>query len=117
MLVEHCGRTVQVKALPIGIPYARFHMLAHTSPRAWAATGPASLRPSLTPSGHPRVILGVDRLDYTKGLVSRLRSFRCLLEKYPQWREKVILLQVLLTLLPHPPPGGRPLPHRGARVP
>jgi len=82
MLVEHCGRTVQVKALPIGIPYDRFASLARTSPRAWAATG------------HPRVVLGVDRLDYTKGLVSRLKSFRRLLEKYPKWIEKVILLQV-----------------------
>merc|ERR1719341_2340379 len=82
MLVEHCGRTVQVKALPIGIPYERFASLARTSPRAWAATG------------HPRVVLGVDRLDYTKGLVSRLKSFRRLLEKYPKWIEKVILLQV-----------------------
>ena len=40
------------------------------------------------------MVLGVDRLDYTKGLVSRLKSFRRLLEKYPKWIEKVILLQV-----------------------
>ena len=42
------------------------------------------------------MVLGVDRLDYTKGLVSRLKSFRRLLEKYPKWIEKVILLQVNL---------------------
>lgn len=71
-----------MKALPIGIPYDRFDNLAKTSTRAWAAVG------------HPRVILGVDRLDYTKGLVSRLKAFRRFLEKYPKWIEKVILLQV-----------------------
>ena len=52
-------------------------------------------------SGHPRVVLGVDRLDYTKGLVSRLKSFRRLLEKYPKWIEKVILLQVQQPLFSH----------------
>ena len=90
MLVEHCGRsapslhpsrTVQVKALPIGIPYDRFASLARTSPRAW-------------PTESPKVILGVDRLDYTKGLVSRLKSFRRFLEKFPKWMERVVLLQV-----------------------
>ena len=56
-------------------------------------------------SGHPRVVLGVDRLDYTKGLVSRLKSFRRLLEKYPKWIENVILLQVY----PSPYPLSNPL--------
>ena len=90
-----------MKALPIGIPYDRFASLANTSPRAWAATGAlnqpnAYIWKSFSPCilGHPRVVLGVDRLDYTKGLVSRLKSFRRLLEKYPKWIEKVILLQV-----------------------
>ena len=94
---------MQVKALPIGIPYDRFASLANTSPRAWAATGAlnqpnAYIWKSFSPCilGHPRVVLGVDRLDYTKGLVSRLKSFRRLLEKYPKWIEKVILLQVNL---------------------
>ena len=70
-----------MKALPIGIPYDRFASLARTSPRAW-------------PIESPRVILGVDRLDYTKGLVSRLKSFRRFLEKFPKWIERVVLLQV-----------------------
>lgn len=42
-----------------------------------------------------KVILGVDRLDYTKGLISRLKSFQRLLVKYPKWIGKVLLLQVL----------------------
>ena len=41
-----------------------------------------------------KVILGVDRLDYTKGLISRLKSFQRLLVKYPKWIGKVLLLQV-----------------------
>lgn len=41
-----------------------------------------------------QIILGVDRLDYTKGLVHRVRAFEKLLEKHPEYIEKCILLQV-----------------------
>ena len=35
MVVEHCGRPVLVRALPIGIPYQRFESLARTAPRVF----------------------------------------------------------------------------------
>ena len=80
MLVQYNGRTVQVKALPIGIPYDRFESLAATAPRVF----PADVK----------IILGVDRLDYTKGLVARLKALDCMFTHYPQWRSKVTFLQV-----------------------
>ena len=55
MLVELAGRTVHIKALPIGIPFARFVQLAETTPRF------------LKLAESEKIILGVDRLDYTKG--------------------------------------------------
>lgn len=55
MLVELAGRTIQVKALPIGIPFERFVQLAEKAPAF------------LNKSDDVKVILGVDRLDYTKG--------------------------------------------------
>jgi trehalose 6-phosphate synthase len=39
-------------------------------------------------------IIGVDRLDYTKGLPQKFRSFGRFLEKYPDYRRKVILSQI-----------------------
>ena len=36
-----------------------------------------------------KLVLGVDHLDYTKGLVHRLRAFEKLLEKHPEHIEKV----------------------------
>lgn len=33
MLVEHCGRPIAVRALPIGIPYGKFEQLAKEAPR------------------------------------------------------------------------------------
>ncbi|CAG0890921.1 unnamed protein product [Darwinula stevensoni] len=80
-LVDVAGRTVKVRALPIGIPYKRFEDMANAATR--------TLQSSL------QIILGVDRLDYTKGIInSRILSFEKLLEKHPEHLEKVALLQV-----------------------
>lgn len=82
MFVELAGRTVHVKALPIGIPFERFVKLAEEAPVLMKDTD------------NVKVILGVDRLDYTKGLVHRIRAFERLLEKHPEYAEKVTLLQI-----------------------
>ncbi|XP_014221069.1 alpha,alpha-trehalose-phosphate synthase [UDP-forming] A isoform X1 [Trichogramma pretiosum] len=80
LLVEHGGRTVRVRPLPIGIPFDRFVSLAETAPKVM--------------STNLKIVLGVDRLDYTKGLVHRLKAFEMLLEKHPEHREQVTLLQI-----------------------
>nr|ALE32749.1 trehalose-6-phosphate synthase 1 [Blattella germanica] len=82
MLVELAGRTVHVKAHPIGIPFDRFVQLAETTPKF------------LNHAESEKIILGVDRLDYTKGLVHRILSFERLLEKYPEHIEKVTFMQI-----------------------
>lgn len=41
-----------------------------------------------------RVILGVDRLDYIKGIPERFRGIEFLLEKHPEYREKFTMLQI-----------------------
>jgi trehalose 6-phosphate synthase len=41
-----------------------------------------------------RLLMGVDRLDYTKGIPERLRALDRLLDRHPRWRESVVLLQV-----------------------
>jgi trehalose 6-phosphate synthase/phosphatase len=43
-----------------------------------------------------KVILGVDRMDYTKGLPLRLEAFRRLLELHPEWRERAMLMQLVV---------------------
>lgn len=80
LLVEQGGRSVRVRPLPIGIPFERFVELAEKAPKVF--------------STEQKIILGVDRLDYTKGLIHRLLAFEVLLEKHPEHREKVSLLQV-----------------------
>ncbi len=43
-----------------------------------------------------RVILSIDRLDYTKGIAQRLRAFELLLQRYPEWRGQVSLLMLVV---------------------
>ncbi|MBA3392280.1 MAG: trehalose-phosphatase [Deltaproteobacteria bacterium] len=44
--------------------------------------------------GDRRLLLGVDRLDYSKGIPERLAAFERLLESYPEWRRRVSFVQV-----------------------
>ncbi|MCK5235792.1 MAG: bifunctional alpha,alpha-trehalose-phosphate synthase (UDP-forming)/trehalose-phosphatase [Deltaproteobacteria bacterium] len=44
--------------------------------------------------GERKVILSVDRLDYTKGIPQRLNAFDTFLGKYPEYKEKVVLIEV-----------------------
>ncbi|KAI0231650.1 Bifunctional trehalose-6-phosphate synthase/phosphatase [Lamellibrachia satsuma] len=80
-LVQHDGRTVVVQAFPIGVPFKQFEELAE---QADAETVDPRLK----------LILGVDRLDYTKGIIHRVRGFERLLDTYPEHLESVVLLQV-----------------------
>jgi len=41
-----------------------------------------------------RLIVGVDRFDYTKGLLEKVRAVECLLDRYPQWCGLVSLVQI-----------------------
>ncbi|PSN33063.1 Alpha,alpha-trehalose-phosphate synthase [UDP-forming] A [Blattella germanica] len=85
LLVEHGGRTVRVRALPIGVPYDRFVQLAEAAPKVLVRTVMFT---------NQKIVLGVDRLDYTKGLVHRLKAFQRLLVKYPEHKEAVTMLQI-----------------------
>jgi alpha,alpha-trehalose-phosphate synthase [UDP-forming] len=77
-----------VGAYPIGIDPAP---LRAWSEEASALTRGRALREAV--QGR-RVILGVDRLDYTKGIPERLRAFERLLERRPAWRRNVSYVQV-----------------------
>ena len=48
-------------------------------------------------------MLGVDRLDYTKGVRERLLAFERLLERYPYWRKRVSMIQISVPSRIHVP--------------
>jgi trehalose 6-phosphate synthase len=62
--------------------------------QARKARGSAAGRRLVQSLSGRRLIIGIDRLDYSKGLVERFRAFERLLERYPETRGEVVLLQV-----------------------
>ncbi len=90
-------RTLHAGAFPIGIDYREFHDAAASADTAQRMR---ELRAKL---GGCEVILGVDRQDYTKGLPERLLAFENALERYPELREQVILVQVVVPSREHVP--------------
>jgi trehalose 6-phosphate synthase len=86
--VEVAGHRVRADVFPIGIDADRFASFAST---AEGRRTSAQARMDL----HDRKqIVGVDRLDYSKGIPERMRAFERLLNDYPEHRRKVNLLQV-----------------------
>jgi trehalose 6-phosphate synthase len=78
---EHCAT---VGAYPISINYEDF---------ASASADPA-VDAMVRSIRNVRLILGVDRLDYTKGIPERLMAFQEFLEQYPEQRGQVTMLQI-----------------------
>src|SRR5215212_6858491 len=87
--IEYDGRTVAARAFPISIDVAAFDELAR-SPDVLARA--EEIRKEL---GNPsKIILGVDRLDYTKGISLRLEAFEELLEDGAFTAPDTVLVQV-----------------------
>lgn len=87
--VETGDRFARLEALPIGIAPDAFAGALERRGGGVAARAELQLRfPGC------RIVLAVDRLDYTKGIPERLRAFRLLLERNPALREKVVLVQI-----------------------
>ena len=81
------GRQTQLGALPVGIEtsvYARVARAAVRSPLSRSRRQP----------GGQRLILGVDRIDYSKGIIHQLNAFDRFLELNPGWRSRVTFLQI-----------------------
>jgi trehalose 6-phosphate synthase len=84
-LGEH---TMRIGVFPIGIETIEFNAMARRSVRSSFVTETvASL------AGRD-LIIGVDRLDYSKGLALRLDAFEYFLAAHPEWRGKVTYLQI-----------------------
>ncbi|MEJ6021550.1 alpha,alpha-trehalose-phosphate synthase (UDP-forming) [Ramlibacter sp. PS4R-6] len=82
------NRTVQAGAFPIGIDVEEFESLAQ------APEGREMYERMTREYSRRKLLVGVDRLDYTKGLPNRMRAFRELLERYPEHRNSATLIQI-----------------------
>src|SRR4051812_11579290 len=82
------NRTLQAGAFPIGIDVQEFNQLTQG---ADAVDMYERMRREYS---RRKLLVGVDRLDYSKGLPQRLRAFRELLAKYPDTRNSATLIQI-----------------------
>ena len=81
-------RIFRTGVFPIGIDPAAFAGVAA------ASFGQSATRRLVKSLGDRRLIIGVDRLDYSKGLPLRLRAIDRLLDCHPDWRGRFTFLQV-----------------------
>jgi trehalose 6-phosphate synthase len=87
--IEYDGRTVTARAFPISIDVKAFEELAN---RPDVVKRAEEIRAEL---GNPQqIILGVDRLDYTKGIAVRLNAFQELLEDGVLEAPQTVMVQV-----------------------
>ena len=90
LLVSQEGRRTVVGTFPIGIDFEAFE---NDAKRPGIAAHAANLRKRVSDDV---LVLGVDRLDYTKGIPERLKSFRLLLRRFPEMRGHITLVQVVV---------------------
>ncbi len=82
------GRRVRIAAFPISID------TAHIARQARAATGNSPVRALRHSLQERKLAIGVDRLDYSKGLPERFHGFERYLARYPQQKGSMTFLQI-----------------------
>jgi len=83
-------RVVKTDMFPLGIDYRKFY-------DAGKDTTIQEVRAEVVKNFQDKkIIFSVDRLDYTKGVTHRLSGFEQLLERHPEWKEKVVFVLVVV---------------------
>ncbi len=88
-------RIIKVDAFPMGIDYDKF---ANASKDPAVQKSVKSVRRTV---GERKVILSVDRMDYTKGILQRLDAYDKFLDTYPQYKGKVTMILVAVPSRSH----------------
>jgi trehalose 6-phosphate synthase len=82
------GKQTQIGSFPVGIEPRAFERLARRNSRS------PLVQELVASLGNRALMIGVDRLDYSKGLIQRLDAFDKFLANHPEWVEKVTYLQI-----------------------
>lgn len=88
--INMARRVVEVDAFPMGIDYDKFANAVYEKETIKEII---ELRQQL---GKDKIILSVDRLDYSKGILERILAFERFLGKYPEYQGQVTLLVILV---------------------
>ncbi len=88
--VQRGGRTTLVRPFPISIDFDEHSTFANSSE---VEVEMQNWRTRLN-LGDRLLGIGIDRMDYTKGIPDRLRGLDLLLKEFPEYREKLIFVQI-----------------------
>ncbi|MGH9473481.1 MAG: alpha,alpha-trehalose-phosphate synthase (UDP-forming) [Terriglobales bacterium] len=83
------GRT-SVAAFPMSVDY---HHIQQSARRPAAVAESAQLR-RLYSQGERKLVISVERLDYSKGILERLEAIQRLFERHPEWKQKVDFVHI-----------------------
>ena len=84
------NKIVKADAFPIGIDFDKFHNAIQNQE---VLDEIQNIKKNLTGQ---KLIFSVDRLDYSKGLLLKLKGYETFLEKYPEWQSKVVFNMVVV---------------------
>lgn len=88
--ISHESRLIKAELFPLGVDYEKFNASARRD-------DVASTRDVIVKNfPDKKIIFSVDRLDYTKGITHRLAGYERFLDEYPEWREKVVFILVVV---------------------
>lgn len=87
MTITYRGHVTRVVAMPLGIDFAYWQRLARGS-RVESEAIPVRYRLA------QQIILGIDRLDYTKGVIEKLDGLEAFLEANPDWSRRFHYVQL-----------------------
>jgi len=82
------GRQTRIGSFPVGIEPEEFQLLAQRAVRS------SFVRDVVESLGNRALVIGVDRLDYSKGLIQRMEAFERFYALHPEWQNKVTYLQI-----------------------
>ncbi len=91
MQIKRDGKSTLIRAFPISIDYDEHVQQAQSKP---VQTEMAWWRKQLNLKENTKLGIGIDRLDYTKGIPDRLRALDRLLETHPEYRGKLQFVQI-----------------------
>jgi len=95
--ITHDNRIIKVDSFPMGIDYQKFENAAKQNQeqsKKEKTTVQLRLDEHLNQSDSAKMVLSIDRLDYTKGIPNRVRAFEYFLNKYPEYKEKIRLIML-----------------------
>jgi trehalose 6-phosphate synthase/phosphatase len=84
------GELRRADTFPLGVDFAKFEQLAASDT---VRKRRAQIADEL---GQRKIVLSVDRLDYTKGIESRLRGYELFLERFPEWHDRVVFVPLVV---------------------